>query len=139
VTLKHFPGLGRVIRNTDYTPATDTVTTVNDPYLRSFQQGVDAGADFVLVAIATYTHIDPIVSDDLGATAAVANVPAGDRALAFLSAGGDLVTSKTVAATQARVLAVRSRAAAEPTFRARVNDATLRVLRAKQAWSLLPC
>ena len=143
--------------------ATDTVTTTNDPYLQSFKQGVDGGGDFVMVAIATFTRIDPshlaafspvvmgqmlrgtmgfrgvIVSDDLGATVAVASVPAGDRALSFLSAGGDLVTSKTAVATHAMVLAVRSRVAADPAFLARVNDASLRVLRAKADFGLLPC
>ena len=163
VTLKHFPGLGRVTGNTDYTRATDNVTTINDPYLQSFKQGIASGADFVMVAIATYARIDSshlaafspivigqmlrgtlgfqgvIVSDDLGATAAVANIPAGDRALAFLSAGGDLVTSKTADATHAMVLAVRTRAAADPAFLARMNDAALRVLREKQGFGLLPC
>lgn len=163
VTLKHFPGLGRVTGNTDYTAATDGITTINDPYLQSFKQGIDAGADFVMVAIATFTRIDAsdpaafspvvmrqmlrgdlgfkgvIVSDDLGATAAVASIPAGDRALSFLSAGGDLVISKTASATHAMVLAVRSRAAADPAFLARVNDAALRILREKQGFGLLPC
>lgn len=163
VTLKHFPGLGRVTDNTDYTAATDGITTINDPYLQSFKQGIDAGADFVMVAIATFTRIDAshlaafspvvmgqmlrgdlgfkgvIVSDDLGATAAVASIPAGDRALSFLSAGGDLVISKTASATHAMVLAVRSKAAADPAFLARVNDAALRILREKQGFGLLPC
>jgi beta-N-acetylhexosaminidase len=163
ITLKHFPGLGRVTGNTDYTTATDNITTINDPYLESFKQGIDSGADFVMVAIATYTRIDSshlaafspivighmlrgtlgfqgvIVSDDLGATAAVASIPAGDRAVAFLSAGGDLVTSKTADATHAMVLAVRSNAMADPTFLARVNDAALRVLQKKQSFGLLPC
>ena len=163
VTLKHFPGLGRVTGNTDFTVATDSVTTINDPNLQSFKTGIDAGADFVMVAIATYTQIDPahiaafspivigqmlrgnlgyqgvVISDDLGATAAVASIPAGDRAVQFLSAGGDFVISKTSTATHAMVLAVRARAAADPTFRARVDDAALRILGAKQARGLLPC
>jgi beta-N-acetylhexosaminidase len=163
VTLKHFPGLGRVTGNTDYTVATDSTTTMDDPYLQSFKQGVDGGADFVMVAIATFTRIDAshlaafspvvigqmlrgslgfqgvIVSDDLGATAAVASIPAGDRALAFLAAGGDFVISKTATATHAMVLAVRSRVAADPAFLARVNDAALRILRAKQEFGLLAC
>ena len=70
---------------------------------------------------------------------AVASIPAGDRALAFLSAGGDLVISKTAVATHAMVLAVRSRAAADPAFMTRVNDAALRILKQKQAFGLLPC
>jgi len=163
VTVKHFPGLGRVTGNTDYTPATDTTTTIDDPYLQSFKQGIDSGAEFVMVAIATFTRIDSshlaafsptvigqmlrgtfgfqgvVVSDDLGATVAVASIPAGDRALAFLSAGGDLVISKTAVATHAMVLAVRSRAAADPAFMTRVNDAALRILKQKQAFGLLPC
>ena len=163
VTLKHFPGLGRVTGNTDYTAATDTTTTIDDPYLESFNQGIDGGTDFVMVAIATFTRIDPshlaafspivigqmlrgtldfkgvVVSDDLGATAGVASVPAGDRALAFLLAGGDLVISKTADATHAMVLAVRSRAAVDPAFRAQVDDAARRVLQEKQAFGLLPC
>lgn len=163
VTVKHFPGLGRVTGNTDFTAATDTVTTINDPYLQSFKQGVDAGADFAMVAIATYTRIDPshlaafspvvigqmlrgtmgftgvVVSDDLGATVAVATIPAGDRAISFLAAGGDLVTSKTADATHAMVIAIRAQVAGDPSVRARVDDASLRVLKAKQAWGLLPC
>ena len=59
VTLKHFPGLGRVAGNTDFTTATDTATTASDPYLQSFSQGLAANADFVMVALAKYTRIDP--------------------------------------------------------------------------------
>src|SRR5256714_11376624 len=33
VSLKHFPGLGRVAGNTDFTTATDTRTTASDPPL----------------------------------------------------------------------------------------------------------
>jgi hypothetical protein len=37
------------------------------------------------------------------------------------------------------VLAVRARAAADQGFKARVDQASLAVLRAKQAWGLLSC
>jgi beta-N-acetylhexosaminidase len=79
------------------------------------------------------------MSDDLGATAAVASVPPGRRALDFLLAGGDLIVSKTVTATVAMIAALRARAAADPTFAARVDDAALRILEAKDAAGLLPC
>src|SRR3989454_7173293 len=112
VSLKHFPGLGRVAGNTDFTTATDTMTTPTDPYLQSFRQGIDAGTDFVMVALARYTRIDPnhlaafssivmtqmlrgpmgfsgvIVSDDLGDTVAVAGIPPASPAIDFLTAGG---------------------------------------------------
>jgi beta-N-acetylhexosaminidase len=163
VTLKHFPGLGRVAGNTDFTTATDTMTTSSDPYLQSFSMGITANADFVMVALARYTQIDPnrlaafssvvmtqmlretmgfrgvIISDDLGDTGAVASIPPATRALDFLSAGGDMIISKTSTPAHAMVLAIRSRAATDPSFRVRVDDAALRILRAKQSWSLLPC
>jgi beta-N-acetylhexosaminidase len=163
VTLKHFPGLGRVTGNTDFTTATDNVTTASDPYLQSFSQGIAANADFVMVALALYTKIDPnhlaafssvvitqmlrgtmgfggvIISDDLGDTAAVASIPPATRALDFLSAGGDMIISKTAAPADAMVQAIRSRVATDATFRQRVNDAALRILRTKQTWGLLPC
>ena len=163
VTLKHFPGLGRVAGNTDFTTATDTTTTSSDPYLESFRQGMAANADFVMVALAEYTQIDPnrlavfspivmtrmlrqsmgfsgvIISDDLGDTVAVASIPPATRAIDFLSAGGDMIISKTAAPADAMVQAVRSRVASDASFRQRVADAALRILRAKQAFGLLPC
>lgn len=163
VTLKHFPGLGRVTGNTDFTTATDTSTTASDPYLQSFAAGIGDSTDFVMVALALYTRIDPnhlaafssivmtqmlrgtmgfrgaIISDDLGDTVAVANLPPATRAIDFLSAGGDMIISKTSAPADAMVQAIRARVASDPSFRQRVDDAALRILRAKQAWSLLPC
>ena len=162
-SLKHFPGLGRVVGNTDFTTATDRTTTVSDPYLQSFRQGIAAGADFVMVALARYTQIDPnrlaafspivmtqmlrqsmgfggvIISDDLGDTAAVASIPPASRAIDFLSAGGDMIISKTSAPADAMVKAIRSKSAQDPAFRQRVDDAALRILRAKEAFGLLPC
>src|ERR1700694_1686865 len=163
VSLQHFPGLSRVAGNTDFTTATDTMTTTSDPYLQSFKDGIAANADFVMVALARYTQIDPnhlaafssvvmtemlrnslgfggvIISDDLGATAAVANIPPATRAIDFLSAGGDMIISKTSAPADAMVQAIRAQVAKNASFRQRVDDAALRVLKAKQAFGLLPC
>jgi beta-N-acetylhexosaminidase len=162
-TLKHFPGLGRVQGNTDVTASVvDTVTTANDPYLQSFAQGIAAGADMVMVALATFTQIDPnhlaafsptvmrllrgtygftgvIVSDDLGATAAVADIPPATRANNFLEAGGDLIISKTATAADAMIAGLRARIRADATFRARVMESARRVLAVKARWGLLRC
>jgi beta-N-acetylhexosaminidase len=163
-TAKHFPGLGRVRGNTDFTAGVvDTVTAPDDPNLRSYQAAIDAGVPFVMVALATYTRIDPrrlavfsprvmrvilrqqmhfqgvIVSDDLGAAAAVAGISPATRAIAFLAAGGDLITSQTLSATTVMDRAVVQRVAADPAFLATVNSAVMRVLSAKQAYGLLPC
>ena len=163
-TAKHFPGLGRVVGNTDFSAGVvDEVTSADDPYLASFRAAVGAHVSFVMVALATYSRIDPahlavfsptfigqllrgdlgfrgvVISDDLGATEAVSNVAPGQRALDFLLAGGDFIVSKTAEATKAMVEALQARAASDPSFVGRLNDAALRVLEAKQSAGLLPC
>jgi beta-N-acetylhexosaminidase len=160
---KHFPGLGRVLGNTDFTAdVVDSVTTPNDPYLRSYRAAIEAGVPFVMVALATYTKIDPdhlavfsprimdllrarlgfrgvIISDDLGDAVAVASIPAGERAIDFITAGGDMITSQSLAPAETMARAVLAKAAVSPSFRAKVNAAAARVLAAKQAYGLLPC
>jgi beta-N-acetylhexosaminidase len=163
-TAKHFPGLGQVTGNTDFTSGVvDTTTTPDDPYLRSFQEAINAGVPFVMVSLATYTRIDPrhlavfssrvmrgllrerirftgvIVSDDLGAATAVASLPPAQRAFGFLDAGGDLITAQDIAPAIAMDRAVLRRAAADPAFRAEVDAAAKRVLAAKETLGLLPC
>jgi beta-N-acetylhexosaminidase len=163
-TAKHFPGLGRVLGNTDFTAGVvDTTTAPNDPYLRSFQAAIDAGVPFVMVALATYTRIDPghlaafsprvmrvmlrqqmrfqgvIISDDLGVATAVAGISPAARGIDFLAAGGDMITSQTLAAAAAMDRAILSRVAHDSAFRATVSSAVMRVLSAKQAYGLLPC
>src|SRR5207302_176745 len=59
-TVKHFPGLGRVVGNTDFSSGvTDSITTRHDPYLAPFSAAVSAGVPFVMVSLATYEQIDP--------------------------------------------------------------------------------
>lgn len=161
--VKHFPGLGRVVGNTDFTSAvTDTVTTTDDPYLQPFARAIDAGVPFVMVSLATYERIDPnhlavfspavigdllhddlgfrgvVASDSLGATA-VSAFPPATRAIDFLDAGGDLIVANelSVAIPMAKGIAVR--AAASASFRARVDAAALRILSAKHSSGLLTC
>jgi beta-N-acetylhexosaminidase len=160
---KHFPGLGRATGNTDFTSdVTDTVTTEDDPYLDSFRAVVDAGVPYVMVAEATYTQIDPshiavfspvimrllrnglgfkgvILSDDLGEAQEVAAIPAAQRALDFLDAGGDLITSQDIGPAEQMATAVVAQADSDPAFRAVVDDDAQRILAAKQAQGLLPC
>jgi len=164
---KHFPGLGRVTGNTDFTAnVVDTVTTPDDPYLGSFRAAVAGGAPFVMVALATYTKIDPselavfsptvmnlvrstsgsglgfrgvIMSDDIGDAAAVQSIAPATRAISFLSAGGDMITSQSIAPAEPMAAAVLAKASSSPSFRAVVDTAVQRILAAKQAYGLLPC
>jgi beta-N-acetylhexosaminidase len=160
---KHFPGLGQVTGNTDFTAnVVDNVTTATDPDLNTFRAAVTAGVPMVMVALATYTKIDPtqlavfsptvmrllrgeigfngvIMSDDLGEAAAVQAVTPANRAVRFLTAGGDLITSQTLAPAEEMAAAVLAKAEGSATFRATVNAAAQRVLTAKGAAGLLPC
>ena len=162
-TAKHFPGLGRVVGNTDFTGGVvDDVTTPDDPDLEPFRAAVEAGVPFVMVALARYMRIDPdhlavfsptvmrmvrdgmgfagvIVSDELGKAAQVRGIPPASRATLFLNAGGDMIISKPLAPAIAMYRAVQARVGADPAFRALVDQAVRRVLRAKSAQRLLPC
>ncbi|HTQ94826.1 MAG TPA: glycoside hydrolase family 3 N-terminal domain-containing protein [Streptosporangiaceae bacterium] len=163
-TAKHFPGLGRVTGNTDLTAGvTDPVTAPGDPYLGSFQAAIDAGVPFVMVALARYPRIDPrhlavfssrtmrgllrqqmhfggvIVSDDMGAAAAVAGISPAVRAIGFLAAGGDMITTVSLAAAAAMYTAVLSRVKHDPVFRSEADSAVRHILTAKHAYGLLPC
>ncbi len=160
---KHFPGLGRVEGNTDFTAnVVDNATTPDDPYLQTFRAAVNARVPFVMVALASYTKIDPdqpavfspmvmdllrnemgfdgvIVSDDIGAAVAISSIPPGKRAIDFLEAGGDMIISKFVQPANRMAAAVLSRVETDPAFRAHVDEAVMRILEAKDASGLLPC
>jgi beta-N-acetylhexosaminidase len=163
-TLKHFPGLGRVRANTDTSDrAVDSVSTVDDPNLKPFAAGIQAGSAAVMVSLASYPHLDakaiaafsaPVVtgllrqrlgytglvlSDDLGAAAAVQAVPTGQRAVRFIEAGGDLALTIRPADAAVMSSALLSAAQASPAFAARVTDAATHVLRSKQRAGLLKC
>jgi beta-N-acetylhexosaminidase len=78
-----------------------------------------------------------VISDDLGNAAQVQRWSPGDRAVNFLRAGGDLVLTVNPDLLPRMYRAVLARARADARFRARVEEAALRVLRRKQASGLL--
>jgi beta-N-acetylhexosaminidase len=160
---KHFPGLGRVAGNTDFTASvTDSVTTRHDAYVQPFARAVDAHVPFVMVSLATYERIDPnhlavfsstvmrgmlrddlhfrgvVISDSLSAEA-VASIPPAKRAIDFLNAGGDMIISRPLDPAVAMARGITSLTATNAAFRARVDDAALHILAAKEAAGLLPC
>jgi beta-N-acetylhexosaminidase len=162
-TAKHFPGLGRVTANTDFTAAVvDEVTTRDDPYLGSFKKAIAADVPFVMVALATYEQIDPdhlaafsprvigdilrgdlgfkgvVMSDSLTVTAVKSLDPAV-RALLFIGAGGDLIVLNSVSVASQMADALVAEAGQGTPLSTRVDDATMRVLEAKEAAGLLHC
>ncbi len=163
-TVKHFPGLGRITGNTDFsaTGITDRVATVDDPYLQPFADGIRAGAGLVMVSSARYPKLDGknaamfsraiitdllrgrlgydgvVITDDVNA-AAVRDVPVTQRAVRFLAAGGDIVLTGDPSVAARMSAAVLARAADSPAFAARVDAAVTRVLVLKDRMGLLPC
>jgi len=162
--LKHFPGLGRVTANTDTsTRAIDSTATANDPYLEPFAAGMKAGSAGVMVSSASYPKLDDkniaafspsiitgllreklgytglVMSDDLGAADAVERVPAGQRAVRFVAAGGDLVLTIRPADAAPMTRAMIAEAGRSPAFDARVTEAARHVVQAKYRAGLLTC
>lgn len=161
VTIKHFPGLGRVTGNTDTTAdVTDDVTTRDSASLEPFAAGVRSGADAVMVSTAIYSKIAPepaafsstimrtmlrddlgftgvIISDDLGQAQQVRAWSPGTRAVLFVENGGDLILTIDPSTVPAMYGALLAKAAADPTFRKEVADAALHVLQLKQRLGLL--
>jgi beta-N-acetylhexosaminidase len=160
---KHFPGLGRVEGNTDYTAeVVDSVTTRGDPFIQPFADAVTAHTAFVMVSLATYQKIDPshlavfsptiidgilrgdlgfrgvVISDSLGATA-VKSIPPGTRAIDFVAAGGDMIIINSLSQAETMADALLTRSASDATFHALVDAAVHHVLRVKDAAGLLAC
>ncbi|SER76053.1 beta-N-acetylhexosaminidase [Propionibacterium cyclohexanicum] len=161
-SIKHFPGLGNVTVNTDFGVAHDTVTTSDSPEVDVFAD-LAARTDSVMVGSVVYDRIDPqnpaifspdiitgilrqrlgfdkvIVSDDLGAAAALADYPVASRGTSFLRAGGDLaldVDPLSVAAMKADT--VRT-ARSDPAFGAQLVTKAARVLALKHSAGLVGC
>lgn len=162
--IKHFPGLGLVRGNTDDSAdVVDEVTAAGDEQVTAFAStlsGTDAHP-MVMMSSATYPRIDPanraafspvvvrdllrgvlgftgpVISDDLGAATAVADVPVGERAVRFLSAGGTLVLTVAPDTLPAMLDAVVTRDAGDPAFAAVVDAAVRTALLAKARVGLL--
>ncbi len=162
--VKHFPGLGRVSANTDTsTRAIDGATTATDAALTPFRAAVRAGTPVVMISSARYPRLDRTsiaafsprivtellrrdlgftgvaVSDDLGSAKAVAGVPVGRRAVAFVAAGGDLVLTVQPAHAPIMRQALLDAAAARASFARRLDEAALRVVAGKVSVGLVQC
>ncbi|MFB7600627.1 glycoside hydrolase family 3 N-terminal domain-containing protein [Streptomyces sp. NPDC056160] len=163
-TLKHFPGLGQVLGNTDTTAnVVDSVTTTKSASLEPFRAGIQAGSPFVMISSATYTKIDAqhlaafspavidqllrhdmgfkgvVISDDLGDAVALRSFTPAQRAVDFVAAGGDMVLTIRPSIVPQMAQAVQSRMRQDASFRAKVDAAVHRILDAKHKAGLLDC
>jgi beta-N-acetylhexosaminidase len=163
-TLKHFPGLGRTLVNTDFSAkAVDATATTHDTYLQPFVAGIKAGTGAVMISSASYPKLDPhsiatfskpivtgllrtrlgftgmIVSDSLAGAAAIASVPVAQRAVRFVQAGGDLVLTTSASKAPMMIKGLIAAAHASAAFTTQLTAAATAVVRAKYATGLLSC
>lgn len=163
-SVKHFPGLGRVTANTDTsTHAVDDVTTAADPNLQPFAAGIAAGTTAVMVSSASYPRLDPtrlavfspavvtgllrqqmgwtgiVMTDDVGSAVAVQSLSPGQRAVAFVAAGGDVVLTVTSSDARPMTQAIIQRAAKDTAFASLVEAAVYRVVLTKVQAGLAAC
>jgi beta-N-acetylhexosaminidase len=157
--VKHFPGLGYVVDNTDTTAGvTDTVTAPDGPTVASFASIIEKGAPLVMVSSAIYQRMDPkapavfsrtvvtgllrqkvgfdgiIMSDDLSAATQVTKWKPGQRAIKAINAGVDIVlVSRTPDVAAEMVDAVVAEAKSDPAFAAKVTAAARLVVSQKIA------
>ncbi|MBD2758873.1 glycoside hydrolase family 3 protein [Yimella sp. cx-573] len=163
-TLKHFPGLGRITGNTDFTASgiSDGQTTADDDYLRPFKDGIAAGAPVVMMSSAYYPKLDAtnqaiyspkiidgllrqqlgfdgvVISDDLNAVA-VRGIPAGERAVRMVRAGGDIALTGLASAAPIMAKALVTEAARDPEFQRTIDTSAKRVLTLKTRAGLTSC
>lgn len=161
-TVKHFPGLGEVTGNTDNASrVVDRVTKADNASLAPFKAAVEGEVGAVMVSSATYTRIDAshqavfsakvvgllrqwgyrgvVISDDLGAAVSTRSVPASQRAVRFLAAGGDLVINADPGLTGAMVAGVKKRARADAGFEQQLTASAARVLTLKETVGRYDC
>lgn len=162
-SLKHFPGLGLVVENTDFDAATDTDIVPGDARWQAFVSGMDAGASSVMVSSAVFANLDPsqeavfsrtiitdilrgelaftgvVIADDLGAAAAVADVPPAERGVRFIQAGGDVVINADPAIMAEMVDSTVELAGSDEDFADQVTASATRVLELKSGLGLVDC
>lgn len=155
-SMKHFPNLGEVVGNTDFTSVVrDDVTTADSPALAPYRAGIEGGASTVMVGTAIYTRIDDsapaafspkvvgilredmgfdgvVISDDLGVAKAATDVPAGERGVRFVRAGGDLAISVDADVASAMATGLVEAAQSDPELRRQVQRSAERVLTLKR-------
>lgn len=151
--VKHFPGLGRVTRNTDTSSnVKDTITPRTSAYIRPFANAIKTGTRWVMVSNAYYTKIDPthvgpfsstimksmlrgdlkftgvVISDDMCSAAQLSPWSYATRAKNFFNAGGTMMLCVDASAIPTIAKALVSEAKSSPAFLSKINAAALEVL-----------
>lgn len=160
-TIKHFPGLGSVTGNTDFTDQgiLDTTTTLDSEQSQAFAQVLPAHPGMVMMSLATYNNIDStapaafssviinnylrtrlgfngvVISDSLSA-AAVRNIPSDQLGVRLIHAGGDIACLGSLDLVQPVLQGMITQARNDPSFAKAVEESSIRVLTLKYRMGL---
>ena len=161
-TVKHYPGLGAVTGNTDFTTEgiLDTTTTLDDEEIGAFNTTIkQAKPAMVMMSLATYQRIDSsapaafsskiidgtlrgsvgydgvVISDSLSA-AAVSGIATKDLGVRLVDAGGDLACIGDTSYVTPILDGIIARAQSDPAFAKKVTASATRVMTLKYQMGL---
>lgn len=161
-TVKHYPGLGAVTGNTDFTTEgiLDTTTTLDDEEIGAFNTTIkQAKPAMVMMSLATYQRIDSsapaafsskiidgmlrgsvgydgvVISDSLSA-AAVSGIATKDLGVRLVDAGGDLACIGDTSYVTPILDGIITRAQSDPAFAKKVTASATRVMTLKYQMGL---
>lgn len=161
-TVKHYPGLGAVTGNTDFTTEgiLDTTTTLDDEEIGAFNTTIkQAKPAMVMMSLATYQRIDSsapaafsskiidgtlrgsvgydgvVISDSLSA-AAVSGIATKDLGVRLVDAGGDLACIGDTSYVTSILDGIIARAQSDPAFAKKVTASATRVMTLKYQMGL---
>lgn len=159
--IKHYPGLGAVTGNTDFTAdgIVDATTTLDGEEIAAFNAAIDADPGMVMMSLATYQQIDPnnpaafsstlidgylrgtvgydgvITSDSLSA-AALGGFDPREIGVRFVDAGADLACIGAADYVQPILDGLNERAASDQAFAEKVTRSAIRVMTLKYEMGL---
>lgn len=159
--VKHYPGLGSVTGNTDFTAdgILDTTTTLDSDQIEAFNSSLDADPAMVMMSLATYQAIDPdnpavfssmlitdylrgkigfqgvVTSDSMSATALGGYEPS-ELGVRLVDAGGDLACIGDVDYVQPILDGLHAKASSDSAFSKKVRQSAIRVMTLKYEMGL---
>lgn len=161
-TVKHYPGLGAVTGNTDFTTEgiLDTITTLDGEQIGAFNTTIkQAKPAMVMMSLATYQRIDSsapaafsskiidgmlrgsvgydgvVISDSLSA-AAVSGIATKDLGVRLVDAGGDLACIGDTSYVTPILDGIIAHAQSDPAFAKKVTASATRVMTLKYQMGL---
>ena len=154
--VKHYPGLGAVAGNTDFTTdgILDTTTTLDGEQIKAFNDSLDANPAMVMMSLATYQAIDPnnpavfsstlitdylrgkvgfqgVVTSDSMSAAALGGFEPSDLGVRLVDAGGDLACIGDADYVQPILDGLYAKASSDSTFSNKVRQSAIRVMTLK--------